>query len=109
VRLLFGKLDAYIRQRVGRYLARLRSTSDRRANLSCTTEYLLRELRLRSLVEIYDGLKPAPIRKPSAKFPDSTVPAFALSRTEELLVQQNKLLKELLAAQLDSQQLLAGW
>lgn len=108
VRLLFGKLDAYVRQRIRRYLMRTRSATDKAANLKLSTDTLYTMLGLRSLVVIYDALK-RPMLKTAHRITQPPQQAFALSRTEDLLMRQNKLLKELLDTQRASQMLLAAW
>lgn len=108
VRLLFARLDGYIRQRVRRYLVLTRAVADKTANLSLSNELLHGQYGLRSLVDICNGLKRTAV-KAAVQRALPVQPAFTMTRTEELLVHQVKLLKELLSVQRDSQLALAGW
>jgi len=108
VRLAFAQLDAYIRQRVRRYLVRTRAAGNNAANLNISNELLHTVYGLRSLVDIFDGLK-RPVATASVRRAQPVQPAFTMTRTEELLVHQIKLLKELLNVERDTNRSLCNY
>jgi hypothetical protein len=99
VRLVFAKMDGFIRSRVRRFVCRVRRADNHQANLDYTNDYLHNELRLRSLVLLFDGIKPKSGSKKSSKIAGSLAPSYSLGAIEELLRNQNAHLRKLIAMQ----------